>query len=82
MLMKCKTREKEFIPPRKNILNCSTCIIFFKKLKTSQKKKSLKKHQKVNKMMMKKVKMMNKTRMKESKKIQNISNLNMSTFMR
>ena len=24
--MKCKTCEKEFLPPRKNILNCSTCI--------------------------------------------------------
>ena len=29
MLMKCKPCEKEFIPPRKNILICS--MFFFKK---------------------------------------------------
>ena len=28
MLMGCKTCSKEFIPPRKNVLNCSKCIIF------------------------------------------------------
>ena len=28
--MKCKTCEKGFTPPRKNILNCSKCIIFRK----------------------------------------------------
>ena len=25
--MKCKTCSKEFIPPRRNILNCSKCMI-------------------------------------------------------
>ena len=30
MLMKCKTCAKEFIPPRKNRLNCFKCIIFIK----------------------------------------------------
>ena len=28
MLMKCKNCEKEFAPPRNNILNCTKCIIF------------------------------------------------------
>ena len=28
MLMKCKTCELEFAPPRNNILNCPTCIVF------------------------------------------------------
>ena len=27
MLRKCKTCEKEFTPPRKNIFNCNKCII-------------------------------------------------------
>ena len=40
MLMKCKTCEKEFIPPRKNILNCSKCIIF--KSKNKQEEGSIK----------------------------------------
>ena len=30
MLMKCKTCEKEFKPPRKNVLNCSKCVLFKK----------------------------------------------------
>ena len=66
MLMKCKTCEKEFIPARHDILTCSKCLI--KKPKTNQKKNTLKKNHKVNKMMMKKVKVMNKM-MKESKHI-------------
>ena len=31
MLVKCKTCAKEFIPPRKNILNCSKCVISSRK---------------------------------------------------
>ena len=27
MLMRCKTCSKEFVPPRKNVLNCSKCIM-------------------------------------------------------
>ena len=30
MLMKCKTCELEFAPPRKNISNCPKCIVFRK----------------------------------------------------
>ena len=30
MLMKCKTCTKEFIPPRKNVINCAKCIIYKK----------------------------------------------------
>ena len=55
MLKKCKTCEKkEFIPARRNIVNCSKCIILKKAKKTNQKKKPLNRNQKVNEMMMKK----------------------------
>ena len=30
MIMKCKTCELEFVPPRKNILNCSKWNVFIK----------------------------------------------------
>ena len=65
MLMKCKTCAKEFIPPIKNILNCSKCIII-KKEKPNQKEQPLKKNQKVNEMMMKNQKV-NKIMMKKIK---------------
>ena len=39
MLMKCKTCSKEFVPPRKNVLNCSKCIIL-KKAKKQQEEAS------------------------------------------
>ena len=59
--MKCKTCELEFIPPRKNVLNCSKCIIF-KKAKNNQKEQVLKMNQKVKqiKIVMKTMKVMNK----------------------
>ena len=41
MLMKCRSCAKEFIPPRKNILNHSKCI--------TMKEQPSKKNQKVNK---------------------------------
>ena len=52
MLMKRKTCAKESIPPRKNILNCSRCVIFKKKQKHNQKEQPLKKNHKVNILMM------------------------------
>jgi hypothetical protein len=66
MRVQCKTCEQEFTPPRKNVLNCRKCIGSI--LKNKPEKKTLKKHQKANTMMMKRVKVMNKMRCKPNQK--------------
>ena len=68
MLMKCKTCEREFIPPRKNISNCSKCIIF-KKAKNKPEEESSKEESESEQNNDEKMKVMNKMTNKKSNQI-------------
>ena len=72
MLMKCKACANKNTPARKNIINCSKCIIF-KKAQNNQREQALNKDQKVNKMMMKNRKV-NKMMMKKIEKYRTTAN--------